>query len=282
MNAPRPSSAPAVLVSLRIDPVSGRATRSAGDAAAAALARQACLDAGEAGAPRLVHAGRLPERVARDYLALGLPLLQQWVAPVGAAGEAADAVSLLRQACADSPLVLTGARAESGLGSGLLPYALAEALQRPLLADVIDLQREADGHWRVTQALPRGARHHWRLAPGAGAVLVTSARLAQRAGLDLRHAWASAQQGRIETLTADRGAAAAVVPAMPDWTTGPARRQRVALAAASRASGAERMARATGSAAPKSGGALLREGSVEDKARALLQRLQALALVSSR
>jgi electron transfer flavoprotein beta subunit len=279
MNAPRPSSAPAVLVSLRIDPVSGRATRSAGDAAAAALALQAA--AGVA-VPRLVHAGRLPERVARDYLALGLPLLQQWVAPVGAAGAAADALTLLRQACADSPLVLTGARAESGLGSGLLPYALAEALQRPLLADVIDLQREPDGHWRVTQALPRGARHHWRLAPGAGAVLVTSARLAQRAGLELRHAWASAQQGRIETVTAARTATAGHAPAMPDWTTGPARRQRVALAAASRASGAERMARATGSGAPKSGGALLREGSVEDKARALLQRLQALALVSSR
>ena len=47
-----------------------------------------------------------------------------------------------------------------------------------------------------------------------------------------------------------------------------------------RSSGAARMARATGTAAPaRSAGQLIAQGTVEDKARQLLEHLQRLALV---
>ena len=65
------------------------------------------------------------------------------------------------------PSLIAGARGESGLASGMLPHRLAQRLQRPLIAEVIDLQPEADGGWRVVQALPRGARRSWRLERGA-------------------------------------------------------------------------------------------------------------------
>jgi electron transfer flavoprotein beta subunit len=160
----------------------------------------------------------------------------------------------------------------------MLPYLLAQSLQRPLINEVIDLQPEADGGWRVVQALPRGARRAWRLEPGASAVLVTSARLAQREDLPQRHSWVASQQGRVDTRPVAAKAPAGAKAA--DWTLEPPRKQRRALAAASNESGAARMARATGSGTPaKQGGAVVREGSAMDKAQVLLDHLRKLALV---
>ena len=164
----------AVLVSVRVDPVSGRATRSRADAAGAALALQA-LQAratlqgrSHAAQPRLLHAAcrqsAMPEAVARDYLALGIDRLERLEL---AAADPEHITAALAEACHDTPLVIAGARGESGLASGLLPHRLAQRLQRPLIAEVIDLQPEADGGWRVVQALPRGARRSWRLERGA-------------------------------------------------------------------------------------------------------------------
>src|SRR5687767_6848770 len=191
MNAVKQSEL-AVLVSVRIDPASERATRSRADAAAVALAQKA-LGAGSE--PRLCTAGDMPDRVARDYLAQGVSTLTRL--RLRGDAQAADTVSLLESACRDCPLVLAGSRAESGLASGLLPYALARRLQRPLINEVVDLVREPDGGWRVVQALPRGARRSWRLDPGVAAVLVTSTRLQQREDLPLRHSWAASEAGRI-------------------------------------------------------------------------------------
>ncbi|NDY91763.1 hypothetical protein G3A44_11250, partial [Ideonella sp. TBM-1] len=173
----------AVLVSVRMDPVSARATRSRADAATLALACRA-LDGGAP--PQVCTAGPMPDAVARDYLAQGVDTLQRLAVP---ADTLAAVAAALAAHCRGQALVLTSARAESGLATGLLPHVLAEQLQRPLLADVIDLQALPDGGWRVVQALPRGARRAWQLAPGAPAVLVTSPRLVQREDLPLRHAW---------------------------------------------------------------------------------------------
>ena len=287
-SSPNVNASPvAVLVSVRIDPVSGRATRSRADAAGAALALQA-LQAratlqgrSHAPQPRLLHAASrqtaMPEAVARDYLALGIDRLERL--------ELADAdpehiTVALAAACHDTPLVIAGARGESGLASGMLPHRLAQRLQRPLIAEVIDLQPEADGGWRVVQALPRGARRSWRLERGAAAVLVGSERLARREDLRVRHAWLAAQQGRIEDRRAASDPSAGPVAAAPAWTPEPARRQRRPLAPVSTESGAARMARATGTAAPaRQGGAVLNQGSAQDKARQLLEHLRRLALV---
>ena len=97
----------------------------------------------------------------------------------------------------------------------------------------------------------------------------------------MRHAWLAAQQGRIEDRrTASGPSAGPVAAATPAWTPEPARRQRRPLAPVSTESGAARMARATGTAAPaRQGGAVLNQGSAQDKARQLLEHLRKLALV---
>ena len=111
----------AVLVSVRIDPVSGRATRSRADAAGAALALQA-LQAratlqgrSHAAQPRLLHAAcrqtAMPEAVARDYLALGIDRLERL--------ELADA----------DPEHITAALAEACHG-----------LRRPFVEDFLDMR----------------------------------------------------------------------------------------------------------------------------------------------
>ena len=273
MNAPLPAPL-TVLVSVRIDPTSGRATRSRADAAAVALAQRAL---GEGREPALCTAGNMPEQVARDYLALGIGQITR----LALRGDAdlAEAVAVLAPACAGSAVVLAGARAESGLGSGLLPYALAHRLQRPVINEVIDLQREVDGGWRVVQALPRGARRSWRLDAGASAVLVASPRLAQREDLPQRHSWAAAQAGRV----LEPAIATAPRPmnvTREAWQFEPARKQRRALAPVSMESGAARMARATGSGEPAGqAGTVVREGTAMDKARLLLEHLRKRGLV---
>lgn len=277
----------AVLVSLRVDPHSGRATRSQADSAAVALAQQALAGRAE---PWLLSAGELPEAVARGYLALGVRRLTQLsfspqavpVGPTGPAGPGlAQVAATLARACQRHALVLAGPRAESGPASGLLPYALGQALNWPVLDEVVDLQPETGGGWRVLQALPRGARRAWLIGPGCQAVLITSPRLLQRGDLLVRHAWAAAQAGCIETLPAESLAPPPrPIPAVA-WQFEPARKQRRPLAAASRASGADRMARATGAAAASGrGGVLIQEGSAQDKARLLLEHLRKLSLVA--
>lgn len=261
-----------VLVSVRIDPTSGRPTRSRADAAAVALAQQAL---GEGREPWLCTAGDMPAGVMRDYLALGVSQLTCLRVRGDASPE--DMVSVLEDACRHGGLVMAGPRAESGLASGMLPYALGRRLQRPVINEVIDLMREADGGWRVVQALPRGARRSWRLEPNVAAVLVTSPRLEQREDLPQRHSWVAAQAGRIlePAIVAPMSRPSRGV----DWRFEPARKQRRPLAPVSAESGAARMARATGSAESRQGGTVIRDGSVMEKARLLLEHLRKLSLV---
>jgi electron transfer flavoprotein beta subunit len=272
MSAATKQSSIAVLVSVRIDPVSGRPVRSRADAAAVALSQKAL---GEGREPWLCTAGDMPLDVVRDYLAQGVSELTRLAVR---SGDRAEVVGVLESRCREFALVLTGPRAESGLATGLLPYALAQRLQRPVITEVIDLLQDADGGWHVVQALPRGARRSWRLEPGAAAVLVTSSRLATREDLPQRHSWVAAQAGIVVEA---KTAAPAYRPAKAiDWSFGPARKQCRALAPASVESGAARMARATGSAeSAQQGGTVVREGSVMDKARLLLDHLRKLSLV---
>lgn len=265
-----------VLVSVRVDPTSGRATRSRADAAAVALAQKAL---GEGREPWLCTAGDMPAEVVRDYLAQGVSQLTRW--PAGGNAGLEEVVSVLANACRGSGLVLAGPRGESGLACGLLPYALARRLQRPVINEVIDLLPETDGGWRVVQALPRGARRSWRLERDVRAVLVTSARLASREDLLQRYSWAAAQagsllEGSIATFEPQPAGSAGCV----NWRFEPARKQRRPLVPASTESGAARMARATGSAeSARQGGTVIRDGSTMDKARLLLEHLRKLSLV---
>lgn len=252
----------AVLVSTRIDAVSGRATRSSADAAAAALALR--LDP----QPLLLASADMSDAVAREYLALGVPTLTRLATPASA-----DVAAALAAAAASTPLLLCGAQAQSGLGSGLLPYQVAAALGRPLIADVVDLQADGQG-WMLRQALPRGARRRLRVT--GPAVLV----LGERAPAATRHSWDAAQRGLILPASGEmRGHAAAV--AAPAWSQEPARKQLRPLAPRVQLSGHARMARAVGSGTSSAGGRVLKDGSVEDKARALYEHLLAIGLLTT-
>jgi len=251
----------AVLISTRIDPVSGRATRSSADAAAVALALR------REDRPRLLASADMSDAVAREYLGLGAPTLTRVLTPAEG-----DLVRAMSAAASASPLVLCGARAQSGLGSGLLPYQLAAAMQRPIVPDVVDLEPDADG-WMVRQALPRGARRRLRITREA--VLVMS----ERAPAATRHAYDAAQRGQLLAAPA-AVATGSTAKAGLVWSGEPARKQLRPLAPRLQLSGHARMARAVGSGSSNAGGRVLKDGSAEDKARALYEHLLQLGLVS--
>jgi electron transfer flavoprotein beta subunit len=252
----------AVLVSARLDPVSGRETRNRNDALAATLA----LGLFGPAAVRLLHVGSMSDAVARDYLALGAPTID--LIEPGAEG-VQGIVPVLCEALAATPLVLTGMRANDGYGSGVLPFELAAAMQRPLINGVIAVEAIGSA-WVVTQALPKGARR--RLKVDVPVVLAISP-----APLPLRHSHADRMAGQVLR----RLLAAPITPSAlaSQEQRVPAARRLKLLEARVAQSGHARMQAAVGSAA-SSGGIVISTGSPEDKARAVLHYLRGHALVN--
>lgn len=247
-----------VLVAAQAHAVSGRPARSRADATAVALA----LAVGLPGDVRLLSAGTMPDAVARDYLALGAPLID-----VLESGTDGDVAGMLLPSLRGTRWILTGTRGESGPGSGVLPFALGAALGRPVVTDVVAVQ--ADGSsWIVTQALPKGARR--RLRVSAPAVLAVSA----AAPVVLRHSLADAMAGTI-TRTAMPSTAPADPSAMGQRV--PRGKRRKLLEARIVQSGHARMLGAIES--PSTGGAVLQTGTPQAKAQAVLDYLQAHSLV---
>ncbi|MGM0982079.1 MAG: electron transfer flavoprotein subunit beta [Pseudomonadota bacterium] len=150
-----------VLVSVGRHPITGRARRADQDARGLelALGLEARLPGSRIG---LLHAGphlEESESALRGYLGMtagtgldSLTLLEQT--------EGADAIPALAEhlAAAQPQLVITGARAERGEGSGLLPYALAEHLGWPLVNGLAAVEKVENGVATLLQALPRGQR----------------------------------------------------------------------------------------------------------------------------
>ena len=249
-----------VLVAPRSHPTSQRLTRCQADATAATLALGLSMPV------RLLCAGNMPGSVARDYLALGAPLVEV----LQCAGDA-PVLNTLLPALRDVALVLTGTRSEADQGSGVLPYALAAALGRPLVIDVLQVETDGTG-WIVTQALPKGARR--RLKVQAPAVLAISA----AAPLTLRHSLADAVAGTVVR-------SVPVLPPLPlaeeGWGEGvlvPTHKRRKLLEAKTVQSGHARMLGAIES--PATGGVLIQTGSVEAKAQAVLSYLRTHSLVT--
>ena len=96
----------------------------------------------------VLHAGDPDEPALRGYLALGAPCVQTIDVP-----RDRDVLDPLAALLSDYALVLCGSRGESGMGSGLLPYLLAQRLGRPLLPNVLSAQL-AGGAVRARQFLP--------------------------------------------------------------------------------------------------------------------------------
>lgn len=246
-----------VLVAGRQHPVSGRPVRSRADAVAAALALSVSDQV------RLLSAGDMPETVARDYLALGAPQIE--LLDCAADADITAPLAARLQAVA---WVLTGTRQGIEPGEGVLPYALAATLNRPVISDVLSIQPEADA-WIVTQALPRGARRRLCVHPPAVLAVSTSA------PLTLRHSMASAAAGQVlrRPVTTVHG---------PEAVTEarqlvPAHKRRQMLEAHRQQSGHARMLDAIES--PSTGGTVLKTGDARTKAQAVLDYLLAHSLV---
>ncbi|WP_222184146.1 hypothetical protein [Geminicoccus harenae] len=246
------------LLSAGCHPETGRLRPAAGDAAALALGLALCasghrligLHAGPADDALRVYAGF----AAFDLVRLDLPA-------------EADALPAILPWLAERhpALVLAGARAEQGAGTGLLPYALAQAMGAACIPEVAGVEELAE---RVTlvQALPGGRRR--RLAAPAPAVLVAAARAAPPSGW----AYARALRARTVPVTVQEPAAT------PAWRSEPARPLARPVRRI-RGGAAARMAAATSFTAGK--GQLLVQPPPDEAARVILAYLEAEGLLRS-
>ena len=168
-------------------------------------------------------------------------------------------------------LILAGRSGQGGEDSGLLPYTLARALRRPILADAAALAPGVEpGTLSVEQALGRGARR--RLVVRLPALVTVH----PAAPGPLPFAFAGVRRGHVETQEI-----AAAVPAPRAVEERPYRpRPKLIAKAAAGASAAERLKAAT--VAASGGGKLLVDPAPEDAAREILAHLRALGLIAGR
>ncbi len=251
MTAGKPTAA--VLISAGRHPLTEAPRAAHGDAVAMALGQRLVGNA-----LRIIHAGAIDEPALKDYLALGAGTIEVVPAPNGD-----DALGVLTGLLKDVDLVLSGTRAESGAGSGLLPYALAKALGRPVVANVLDVEIEG-AEARVRQFLPKGQRRG--VAVSLPAILAIHPLTQARLG----YAYARRLSGRI----------IAVPPAIDGqlgarespWTVEPTSRRPVRLTAEEKRPAHERMQAAVVSEAK--GGVVAFEGTSVDKAQVVLNYLR--------
>jgi N,N-dimethylglycine/sarcosine catabolism electron transfer flavoprotein subunit beta len=178
----------AILLSIGRHPASGRSRRADLDARALELALRLGPEARLHG----IHAGDPAEPALADYLGMGLASLTVLRQPPGA-----DILpALVSHLGALKPaLVLAGLAAETGEGSGMLPYLLAEKLGATLLPAIAEAALAGEGI-AVLQALPRGRRR--KLAAGLPAVITVD----RAAPAGRQSAFAKARAGRIVTIEA--------------------------------------------------------------------------------
>ena len=251
----------AVLVSAGRHPASDRARRADRDARALELA----LRLSPPGNLHVIHAGDPREPALRDYLGMGIASLIVLDLP-----PAADPIpALIEYLKGVRPqLLLAGTAAEAGECSGLLPYALAQALDAALAADIADIALAGD-RVDLLQALPRGRRR--RLSAALPAVVtVGSAAPPARP-----FAFGPARRGRIEIV----GAAAVPDAERAQWQLRPARPRPKRLKVATGGSADERLRAAT-EIAPGRGRLLVDPPPIE-AARAIWDYLLAEGIVRS-
>lgn len=251
----------AVLVSAGRHPVSGIARACRGDAVALGLARKLGGDR-----LRVIHVGAAEEPSIRDYLALGAGRVE-----VLSTAGGQDPVQPLAIHLKDADVILTGSRAELGAGSGMLPYRLAHAMGRPIIANVLGAMIDGNGV-TVRQFLPKGRRRG--IAAPVPVILVVH----PMAPTGFNYAHARRVAGRVEAVPA---LAAPDVGNAPDWvsawTVEPASRRPVRLKAQENKTGQARLQSAIVSEAK--GGTVAFDGSPVDKAQIMLNYLREHRLV---
>ena len=242
------------LVSIGAHPASGRTRRAEQDARAVELGLELVGDN-----LHVLHAGNPHEPALRAYLGMGLDELH-----VLEQADGADAVPVLRDYIREAgvQLVLSGSQAETGEGSGMLPYLLAEQLGWPLIVGLAQVESIDGGVAHVLQALPRGQRRRLKVR------LPFLATVDNAAPKPRQSAYGPAQRGELAAheveVEADELFTGAVLqPAKP-------RPKRLKVIKAK--SGADRMKAATAKASG-GGGQVLKGVSAEEGAQAILKLL---------
>lgn len=247
----------AVLVSIGAHPVSGAARFSRNDALALALART--MASGEANVD-VVHAGNPADPALRDYLALGAPTVHAIDVPPGR-----DVAEALAEHVRGYDLVLCGTRAESGDGSGLLPYLVAQKRHLPLLPAVLSARIDA-GSVVTQQCLPKGRRRE------VAATLPAVVAVHPLAAFDVRHVYAQERAGQVTTHV-PKVPAAALAATRIEAATGSPRK----LAARESRSGRARLLAAI--TMESRGGTVITEGTPDEKAQAVIDYLRTHSLI---
>ncbi len=242
------------LVSVGRHPKSGRARRADQDARAVELGLKL---AGER--LQMLHAGDDRQPALRSYLGMGLQGMKVIHQP-----DNADVIPALKGYLNDErpDIVLTGVRAESGEGSGMTPYLLAEQLGWPLVTRIADIVAIDNGEAEILQALPRGQRRAIRVR------LPFVASVDQAAEAPRQSAFGPGQRAAID------GTSAEVVDdeLRCNWQETPARKRPKRLKIARAKTAADRFKAATAKA-QGGGGKVLKNESSEEKAQAILDLL---------
>jgi len=242
------------LVSIGAHPTSGRARRAEQDARAVELGLQLAGDT-----LQVLHAGDAAEPALRAYLGMGLAQLHVLEQPPGA--DALPALAEYLQA-AGAQVVLTGSQAETGEGSGMLPFLLAEQLGWPVVVGLAEVESIGNGVAQVLQALPRGQRRRLKVR------LPMLATVDNAAPKPRQSAYGPAQRGQLAVDEVHRVqdellASSELQPAKP-------RPKRLKVIKAK--SGADRMKAATAKASG-GGGQVLKGGTAQAGAEAILKLL---------
>lgn len=171
-----------VAVTLPRHPTTGNVYRARAEAAALAIALSSGAEV------EVVHvAAETQAEPLRSFAGYGARLT--WIV------SADPLAALMAQAHAlRASAILTGTASERGLGSGLLPHALAHRLGCSLLSDLRTLRREG-GAWHCETGLAHGRRALWRsegtlvatVSPRAGLLRAPSFTLARGQDVDVIH-----------------------------------------------------------------------------------------------
>ncbi|MGT2485111.1 electron transfer flavoprotein subunit beta [Methylobacterium oryzae CBMB20] len=213
-----------------------------------------------------LHAG--PDAAAvSDALGHGLSRIVHVPVPAGA-----DPVPALvaRLATMAPGLILAGRRGQGGDETGMVPYAVAQALDCLLIPDIVALAGGDAGDLPLDQTLGRGARRRVSLR---GPVLAT---IHPDAPAPSPSPTGRARRGVIETVAGDP-AAAAPVPLFEERPYRP--RPKLVKGAPSGGSAAERLRAATGEAA-SGGGRLLIRPEPDAAAREILAHLRRIGVLA--
>ena len=163
---------------------------------------------------------------------------------------------------AGAQVVLTGSQAETGEGSGMLPFLLAEGLGWPLVVGLAQVESINDGSALVLQALPRGQRRRLKVKlPFLATVDNAAPKPRQSAYGPARRGVLNAED--VEVLDDELLAVSTLQPAKP-------RPKRLKVIKAK--SGADRMKAATAKASG-GGGQVLKGVTAQAGAEAILKLL---------